>query len=147
MSSEPTLTKVSKEDQKKIPPAKAPGFETYPVVSKQFNPIPGIGAGLMHISPGAESRTWEDFSIWDILFCEAGEMIIEETNDEGEPLAEVRAEPGEYVILTPEGNNYTFKSSGVPTTVLFVNIRDSDESWDTTAGYGEEYGEELRRLG
>jgi hypothetical protein len=146
MAKEPTLTKVSRDKQKEIPAAKAPGFETYPVVCKQYNPIPGIGAGLMYVSPGAEDRTWEDFPIWDILFCEAGEMVIEETDDNGETVTEVRAQPGEYVVLAPEGRNYTFKSSGEPTTILFVNIRDSDESWDITGSYGDEYGEAMSQL-
>jgi len=147
MSRKPTLTKVSRDDQKNIPPAKSKGFETYPVVCKQYNPIPGVGAGLMYVSPGAEDRTWEDFTIWDILFCESGEMIVEETDDDGETIAEVHADPGDYVVLAPEGGNYTFKSSGEPTTILFVNITPgSDKSWDPASGYGKEYGEKMSQL-
>lgn len=145
MSNEPTLRKVSKENIKSIPPAKAPGFETYPVSTKGFNEMDGIGAGLMYISPGADDRTWEDFPIYDCLFCVEGELIVEEIGEDGDSVVEARADPGEFILLNPGPVDYCFKSSGVPTTVLFVNVRPNEGgAWDIAGSYGEEYAEALQ---
>lgn len=135
------LGKVSNEEIEDLPFATAVrGMETKPVSCKQFNALPGIGAGKCFHSPNMDDRYIDDLGQPEIFYCAQGELIAAQLDEDGEEIKEVRAEEGEFILLPP-GNDYVLHASGVASINVFFTAGD----WDIE-GYDPELAEEIQKF-